>query len=76
MKCTTMLHGGVRHRTSTPHKSGNKMEEKKKCNGRSYIYIYIYIYVYIYIYIYILAGLPGFARNSCSVIGHITCRAY
>ena len=24
------LHGGVCHRTSTPHKSGNKMKEKKK----------------------------------------------
>ena len=30
MKCTTVLHGGVCHRTSTPHKSGNKMREKKK----------------------------------------------
>ena len=30
MMCTTMLHGGVCHRTSTPHKSGNKMKEKKK----------------------------------------------
>ena len=28
--CTTVLHGGVSHRTSTPHKSGNKMKEKKK----------------------------------------------
>ena len=27
---TTVLHGGVCHRTSTPHKSGNKMKEKKK----------------------------------------------
>ena len=26
----TELHGGVCHRTSTPHKSGNKMKEKKK----------------------------------------------
>ena len=24
------LHGGVCNRTSTPHKSGNKMKEKKK----------------------------------------------
>ena len=24
MMCTTVLHGGVCHRTSTPHKSGNK----------------------------------------------------
>ena len=32
MKCTTELHGGVCHRTSTPHKSGNKMKEKKKKN--------------------------------------------
>ena len=30
--CTTVLHGGVCHRTSTPHKSGNKMKEKKKKN--------------------------------------------
>ena len=29
-KCTTVLHGGVCHRTSTPHKSGNKMKRKKK----------------------------------------------
>ena len=28
--CTTVLHGGVCHRTSTPHKSGNKITEKKK----------------------------------------------
>ena len=25
-----MLHGGVCHRTSAPHKSGDKMKEKKK----------------------------------------------
>ena len=30
MMCTTVLHGGVCHRTSTPHKSVNKMKEKKK----------------------------------------------
>ena len=30
MMCTTVLHGGVCHGTSTPHKSGNKMKEKKK----------------------------------------------
>ena len=30
MMCTTVLHGGVCHRTSTPHKSGNKMKEKEK----------------------------------------------
>ena len=30
MMCTTVLHGGVCHRTSTTHKSGNKMKEKKK----------------------------------------------
>ena len=29
MKCTTVLHGGVWHRTSTPHKSGDKMKKKK-----------------------------------------------
>ena len=28
---TTLRHGSVRHRTSTPHKSVNKMKEKK-CN--------------------------------------------
>ena len=30
MMCMTRQHGGVCHRTSTPHKSGNKMKEKKK----------------------------------------------
>ena len=30
MMCTTVLHGGVCHRASTPHKSGNTMNEKKK----------------------------------------------
>ena len=30
MKCTAVLHGGIYNRTSTPHKSGNKMKEKKK----------------------------------------------
>ena len=36
MMCTTVLHGGVCHRTSTLHKSGNKMKEKKKkkCDRR------------------------------------------
>ena len=29
MMCTTVLHGGVCQRTSTSHKSGNKMKEKK-----------------------------------------------
>ena len=29
MMCTTVLHGGVCHRTSTPHKSGIKMKEKR-----------------------------------------------
>ena len=28
--CMTELHGGVCHRTSTLHKSGNKMKEKKR----------------------------------------------
>ena len=28
---TTVLYGGVCHRTSTPHKSGNKMKVKNKC---------------------------------------------
>ena len=30
MKCTTVLHGGECHRTSTPNKSGNKMMKKKE----------------------------------------------
>ena len=30
MMCTTVLHGGVCNRTSTPDKSGNKVKEKKK----------------------------------------------
>ena len=30
MMYTTGLHGGVCHRTSTPHKSGIKMKKKKK----------------------------------------------
>ena len=30
MMCMTELHGVVCHCTSTPHKSGNKMKEKKK----------------------------------------------
>ena len=29
MMCTTVLHGGVCHHTSTPHKSGIQMKEKK-----------------------------------------------
>ena len=30
VNCTSLLHGGVCRRTSTPHKSGNKIKEKKK----------------------------------------------
>ena len=30
MKCMTVLRGGVCHRTSSPHKSWNKMKRKKK----------------------------------------------
>ena len=30
MKCTTVLHGGVCHRKSTPHKIENEVSEKKK----------------------------------------------
>ena len=30
MMCTTVLHGGVCHRTSTPHKSGIEMKEREK----------------------------------------------
>ena len=33
MKCTTELHGGACHRTSTPHKSKNKMQKKKSIRG-------------------------------------------
>ena len=29
MMCTTVLHGGVYHHASTPHKSGNNMKEKR-----------------------------------------------
>ena len=29
-KCTTVPHGGIGHRTLTPHESGNKMKRKKK----------------------------------------------
>ena len=29
MKCTTVLHEGVCNRALTPHKSGNKMKDKK-----------------------------------------------
>ena len=32
MMCMTVLHGGVCHRTSTRHKSGIKMKDKKKKN--------------------------------------------
>ena len=39
MKCTTVLHGGVCHHASTPHKSGNKMKEKKR-NTIQYIQSY------------------------------------
>ena len=30
MMCTTVLHGSVFNRTSTPHKRGNKVKENKK----------------------------------------------
>ena len=40
MMCMTELHGGVCHRTSTPHKSGNKMKEKKKKKTHHYIPLY------------------------------------
>ena len=30
IKCTTVLHGDICHRTSTPHIGGNTMKEKKK----------------------------------------------
>ena len=35
MMCMTELHGGVCHRTSTPHKSGIKMKEKKRRVGEA-----------------------------------------
>ena len=34
MKCTTVLHGGVRHRSSTPHESGNKTKKKKNIHTK------------------------------------------
>ena len=37
-KCTTVLHGGVCHRTSTTHKSGNKMKKKKKKKKQSHFW--------------------------------------
>ena len=36
MKCTTKLHGGECHRTSTPHKSVNAMKRKKIYNNHSH----------------------------------------
>ena len=36
MMCMTVLHGGVCHRTSSPHKRGNKMKEKKRRDGEEY----------------------------------------
>ena len=30
MKCTTVLHGGVYHRTSTPHKSGTREQDEEE----------------------------------------------
>ena len=39
MMCTTVLHGGVCHRTSTPHKSGNKMKENKKKIAVRIVYV-------------------------------------
>ena len=50
MKCTTVLHGGVCHRTSTPHKSGNKMKEKKKTvhlGVKRYELIFVYVLVFV-----------------------------
>ena len=38
MMCMTELHGGVCHRTSTPHKNGNKMKEKKKKSAENKIF--------------------------------------
>ena len=36
MMCMTELHGGLCDRTSTPHKSGNKMKDKKKIIASHY----------------------------------------
>ena len=33
MKCTTVLHGDICHRTSTPHKSGNEMNKTNLADG-------------------------------------------
>ena len=41
MMCMTELHGGVCHRTSTPHKSGNKMKEKKQIYTINEIYAFL-----------------------------------
>ena len=53
--CTTMLHGGVFHRTSTQHKSRNKMKEKK-LNGNFFELIKTVI-MNIYGFIYGLRSL-------------------
>ena len=37
MMCTTVIHGGACHHTSTPHKSGIKMKEKKKISRKGSI---------------------------------------
>ena len=47
MMCTTVLHGGVCHRTSTPHKIGNKMKEKKKKLKRNTKHKIINLTVYV-----------------------------
>ena len=45
MKCTTVLHGGLCNRTSTPHKSGNKLKEKKKKKMHNYPELHTYIQI-------------------------------
>ena len=51
MMCTTVLHRGLYHRTSTPHKSEIKMKDRKQYNKKKY---------------YILTGpCPGFPPPNC-----------
>ena len=40
MMCTTVLHGGICHRTSTPHKSENKVKRKEEDSSLVFYYIW------------------------------------
>ena len=44
MNTMTVPHGGVRHRTSTPHKRGNKVKVKKKLHAKMIAGRTIYYY--------------------------------